>query len=481
MRCMGLLFVCLMLLACSESTQQDVGAPNRQFSDDTEQQSADRERMTALSAQSALDLAKAPMPQSGRSYDLAELIDIAQRRNPATVQAWLLAREAGRASGVVGSALEPVVALSAVAGSQRFNTSQDDIPIVGDVSTPIDASGSALVLTANWLLFDFGENKARQRAAESLSRIANLGFNRVHQQLIYDVSFAYHARIAALSKMTAASQASDRANDLIVAAEKRMSQGVGTTVEVAQARQLAAQTRVIRINTEGEARSAAVSLAALLALPPNTPIRLKLPQGRLPRADDKQLETIIENAFLSRSDVLAALTQVNAAEADLDAVAASYLPKIYGGAYTSAGNDNLNINGVLPIGLTSTGSTGGFVGVTVPIYTGRAREGRLKGAQDRVEQSKSGLQVAKLAATREIALAYESLRTALAVRSAAAELVNASRVTSDATLQAFDGGIGDIRETSAAALGQFAAEEALADATRNARQAAATLALATGQ
>lgn len=480
MRLLGAFFACLIFCACSENTPRDNGSPDRPFLDKEEQKVADRSQLAQLDAEAASDLAQAPVPKSGRSYRLAELIDIAQRRNPATQQAWLIAREAARAQGVVGSALEPIVTLSAVAGKQEFNSSQP-IPIIGGVPTPVDVSGSGVVLTANWLLFDFGKNEARQQVAANLSRVADLGFNRVHQQLIYDVSFAYHARLAALSKRSAARQATQKADNLIRAAEKRMKQGVGTTVEIAQARQLAAQTRVIQQNSEGEARATAVNIAALLALPPSTQISLKAPAGRLPRADDKRLESLIENAFLNRSDVLAAIAQVNAAEAGLDAVASSYLPKVYVGGYTSAGNGALNVNGIIPISLNSTGSTGAFVGVTVPVYTGTARQSRLRGAQDRIDQSKSGVQVAKLAATREIALAYENLRTALAVRSAALELLSATRFTSKATLEAYDGGIGDIRETSAAALGQYAAEEALADATRNARQAAATLALATGQ
>ncbi|MXU66047.1 TolC family protein [Oceanomicrobium pacificus] len=469
------MLICL-LAACTETPgARDIGQADRQIADDPAEVTADVAQLAALGAQ-APDVARF---DAGRSYDLPALIDLAQTRNPATRQSWLAAREAGRQAGIVGSALLPVVTAAAVAGRQSVNTNLP-VPILGDVPGSVDSSGEALALTATWLLYDFGENAARQRAADSLARISEIGFNTVHRQLIFDVSAAYHTRLAALKKVSAANEARSRSADLVLAAERRFAQGTGTTVEVAQARQLDAQTRLVAEASAGEARAAAVTLAALVNVPPSTRIRLKAPGGGLPSANDRTLDRVLDTAFARRSDVRAALAQVDAAQAELDATVASYRPKIFTGGYASAGDGRVDLNGLAPIGLNTAGSSGAFIGVSVPIVDGGLREKRLAAARDRLERSQTGVEVARLTATREIALAYETLRTALALYPATKALTDAARTTADAAKEAYTGGIGTVSDAGVAELGLFAATEALADAERDARVAAAALALATG-
>ena len=54
-----------------------------------------------------------------RTYDLAELIDLAQRSNPETRDAWERARKAALAVGLVESAYLPQVSAEAVASSRK--------------------------------------------------------------------------------------------------------------------------------------------------------------------------------------------------------------------------------------------------------------------------------------------------------------------------------------------------------------------------
>ncbi|PRY20477.1 outer membrane protein TolC [Aliiruegeria haliotis] len=476
LKCVAMGLALLVIAACGDtSAERDIGRADRQIPDDPAQTSADTARLAELAA-SAPD---APRFEAGRSYDLPALIDLAQSRNPATREAWLAAREAGRQSGIVGSALLPVITAAAVAGRQSTNTSLP-LPLIGDVPGSVETSGEAVALTATWLLYDFGENAARQRAATSLSRVSEIAFNTVHRQLIFDVSAAYHSRLAALKKVAASREARTRSADLVRAAERRFEQGSGTTVEVAQARQLDAQTRLVEEAANGEARAAAVNLAALINVPPSTGIRLKPPGAGLPSATDKTLERVLDQAFARRSDVRAALAQVDAAQASLDATVASYRPKVFSGGYTSAGDGRVDLNGLAPIGLNTAGSSGLFIGVSVPIVDGGLREKRLAAARDRLERSRAGVEVARLSATREIALSYETLRTALALYPATRALTDAARTTADAAKEAYSGGIGTISDAGVAELGLYAAKEALADAERDARVAAAALALATG-
>lgn len=479
MRIFSLVVACSCLLAaCETSEPRNLGDPEREMPDTEEQISVDQTLLTTL--QSDAGAATAPTLKDGKAYSLPELIDVAQQRNPATRQAWLNARIAGRAAGIVESALLPIISASVVAGSAK---SKNDLSLaISGVTVPVDvsSSGSFAVLSAQWLLFDFGENAARQQAASEVARISELAFNRVHKQLVFDTSVAYHSRIAGLQKVQFGKSANARADQLLDAAVRRQKAGIGNTVEVAQARQLRAQTQLAARIATGEANAAAVNLRSALNLSPSAPIKISNTNTRLPSADDKRMSALIEGAFSNRPDVLTALAQVRAAQSDMDAVAASYLPKVYAGANIAIGDGGIGLNTLSSGGIDATSSNSVFVGLTVPIYDGRIRESRIKNSQDRLDAATSGVGVVTSLAAREIGLAYEGLRTALAVHSATLELVQAAKVTTIAANEAYVGGLGTLSDASAASLSLFVAEEALADARKGAHHAATVLALATG-
>lgn len=468
----------LFLASCATTKPAfDIGRHNQPILAGSEEKQADLNLLATLEARQMQG--NLPEVETGNTYGLAELIDIAQRRNPATRQSWLQMKNAGNEANIVKSALLPMIAATVIAGGQGFSNTINQ-PILGPLRINDSAHGAAGILTVNWLLFDFGENDARQQVANSLQKISSFTFNRVHQQLVFDVAFAFHARSAGLQKQGYAKQAILRAEQLVFAAERRFDEGVGTNVEVAQARQLLAQTKLTERVADGEAISAAVSLASSLGLPPSTQISLQDDTGNLPRIKGHGMEAVIDSAFSERPDILAALTQVRAAQYNIDATAASYRPKVFLGANLAVGNAGLDFNGFSVNNIGSTRGHGVLVGITVPIYDGNLRRHKMKIARDQLSLARSDVGVAKSIASREIAFAYQGLLTALAVHQAAGEVVNAAKVTADAAQDAYTGGIGTISDVSLATLGLYTAEEVLVDSRRAVHQAAATLALATG-
>src|SRR4030095_8931410 len=99
-----------------------------------------------------------------RVYGLAELIDIAQRNNPQTREAWERARQAALSVGLVESTYAPQLSAEAIAGYQRT-----PLPIP---STLIDkgyftAESRELIpsLAVKWLLFDFRRRPGAEQGA----------------------------------------------------------------------------------------------------------------------------------------------------------------------------------------------------------------------------------------------------------------------------------------------------------------------------
>jgi len=411
-----------------------------------------------------------------RTYGLPALIDIAQRNNPETRVAWESARQAAQAVGEANATLLPRLAASVVGGYQRVST-PIQLPLVGTRTLATDVQEVVPVLSLEWLLFDFGERAAAVRAARHLTTVANVEFNQVHQQLVFDVSQAYHAAVAAAQKRTAAERAMGAARQILAAAETGRARGVGTRVQVAQARQQLAQAQLSLTNARGEGEAAHVALNAVLGLPQATRVRLAAP-GPLPAASTRALDQVIDAALAERADIIAAVAQLRAAEAGVDVAQAGFMPKV-GVVGALARDDNrFRINNSPTLG-TPLEQTGVLLGVTLPLTEGGLRRSRLRSAYARVRAAQAQVAAVRDAAAREIAAAYAALRTALAAHRSARAVVAASRVTVDAARKGLDVGLGTLTEAVAAEQALMEAEEVLADARRDAFDAATNLAFVT--
>jgi outer membrane protein TolC len=95
-----------------------------------------------------------------KQYDLAALVDLAERENPKTREAWEVAREAAAGIGLAESAYLPQLSLQAIGGFQHTPLPMPKTLVpagyfVSDTREVIPA------LALKWLLFDFGRRARR--------------------------------------------------------------------------------------------------------------------------------------------------------------------------------------------------------------------------------------------------------------------------------------------------------------------------------
>jgi outer membrane protein TolC len=410
-------------------------------------------------------------------YALWELIDLAQRRNPATRVAWEEARQAALATGVARATLLPRLAASVVGGYQRLSTPVT-LPLVGTQTLTTDVQGVMPILTVEWLLFDFGEREAMIEASRHLTTIANVKFNQIHQQLVFDVTRAFNALAAAERKETASGRALAAARLILAAAETREQRGVGTRIEISQARQQLAQTELSLVQAQGEATIAQVALNTALGKPPGTRLHILDDRESLPRMASANLDQVIAATLAGRPDIITSVARLKAAEAEAGAVNAGFMPKVGLIAGLSTIDNQFSINSGSALG-TPLDQTGILLGMTLPLYDGGLRDSRAGGARSRVMAAQAAVALAHDAAALEIATAYEVLRTSLAACQAAEALVAAAKVTADAGRKGLEAGLGTLTDAIAAEKGLLDAEMVLAEARRTAFDAAASLAFVT--
>lgn len=419
--------------------------------------------------------------QPGRVYQLSELIDIAQRNNPSTRIAWEQARQLALASGMVEATFLPIITANVFAGRQQTSIPYRDL-LDGDthyVDTTVN--GVAPNLALQWLVFDFGQREALSDAAQHNAYAANVNFNGAHQALIYDVTRSYYQYDAARERLAIAEQVLVNSQQLQDAAESRYANGVGTTIAVAQARQLVAQSNLRVVQSQDMLRDQYQGLLAALGVSPRAQIVIaSASERRLPAVDDlAPVDSAIESALSRRPDVLASYAELKAAQAGVRAADADFMPKVFVAAATGTNKKNLSVGHLPSIGNQTTG-TGVFLGVTMPIYDGGLLAAKRQQALSATASAEAAFEKIRNAASREIIVAADALRSSLAAFEAADALTEAAAVTYDAAFEAYINGVGTITDATAAESGLLDARLARSEAHAASLIAASTLAFTLG-
>jgi outer membrane protein len=461
----------------------------------------------------ALDL------ERGGPYTLPELIDIAQSTNPVTRNAWNDARNAALAAGIAKSTFLPVISAGIVQGWQKTHidfsardqtaalritppplpvpASPLQVPTLGgNVSNDVTGEGNVEVLSIQWLLFDFGERAALVEVAKQGSAISNIAFTAAHQQVIYNVSLAFYANAAARAHLATAMESLTNAEEVQAAAEDRYKRGIGTVVEVAQAKQATAEAQLVRVQAEGDAENSYLALISAMGISPMTRLTIAdISRRILPPSLTAPIESFVSEALARRTDVLTGYATLNASLASLRAAQAEFLPKVFASGTGTRLSGSLNITAIpgvdqqLPIvnlpsnqpGVSTDQLSGTLlVGATVPLYAGGSRAAMLEQARDNVDKSETTLLQVMNEAARQIVVARNTLKTSLSAYSASTALVAAAQTTFSAALTAYRNGVGSITDVALAERQLLVAKNAETDAYSTALSAAATLALAAG-
>src|SRR5580700_8307610 len=373
---------------------------------------------SAIRRAEALGDTKFSVPR--KQYDLAALVDLAERENPTTREAWEAAREAAAGIGLAESAYLPQLSLQAIGGFQHtpLPMPKNLVPagyFVSDTREVIPA------LALKWLLFDFGRRDAQLQAARADSFVANVTFTGAHQKLIFAVSQAYFDLGAARANLIAA-----------------LGVPAATEIDVAD--------------------------SAELPLPP---------------APAVSVSKAIDQALAHRPDIIAALGKVDAAEAALKGERRSYYPTIElsGQAFQNIGS--LNSDGGPYSNIDRPGQSL-LLSFSVPLFDGGRRRSRISMADAKAREAREQLAAARDSASQQVVRAYNGLLTSLAEYDAAMALSQAAHTAYEAALRSYRQGVGTYTDLATEENAVVQGDTQVEDARANAHTAAAALALSVG-
>lgn len=414
-----------------------------------------------------------------KSYDLPALIDLAQRTNPETRVAWEAARAAAAAVGLAESAYLPQLSMEALGGLEHtpLAAPKNLVPKGYFVSNAREFIPS---IALKWLLFDFGRRDANIQAAQADSFVANAGFTAVHHKLVLDVSQTYFALGAARGRLRAAQKALTTAQTVEQAASAKRERGLATIVAVAQAQRQTAQARYSVAEAEGAVRTTLADLVAAVGIPAATPLEV-VDGGALPLPDSptQSIAAAVNAALAHRPDIIAALGQVDAADASLEAAQRAYRPSIGLSAHAFQNIGALSSDG----GPTSSIDRAGgniLFSFSMPLYDGGERADKITIARARLRQSQADLALTRDGVAQQVVRSYDGLLTALAEYGAAETLRQAANTSYDAALHSYQQGVGTFTELASEENAVADAERQVEDARAAAHTAAAALTFSVG-
>jgi outer membrane protein len=416
---------------------------------------------------------------ASHQYSLAELIDIAERRNQTTRVAWEQARQTAIDVGIAKAALLPALTASAVGGYQRAATPfPSNLVPQGFITANIQEF--LPTLTISYLLLDFGGREAAISAARQLSVAANVTFTQAHQKLIFDVAKAYFLLDGADAALRAAEQALKDAEEVQSSAEALYGRGLATIVTAELARRDTAQRRYDLAQARTAQHEAQYGLLTAMDLPPTTELYIVDVSTRpLPKPTEGTLPHLLGDALRQRPDLIAAVARLRASDEGIAQARSALLPKVSLSTNIQGNLGRISVNGMPYTGVKEP-QAGLFLNLEWPLYQGGLLQNRLHAAESRREAAADAVREARNQALREVALAYDQLDTGLEQYEAAKALLAAARTAFNSATDSYAHGVGTFTDAASA---EAALAAARADMVRTHAQTlinAAALAFATG-
>jgi len=389
----------------------------------------------------ASDVLSSVRVTEGKTYELTELIDIAQRTNPETRVAWENARQAAIRAGIVESTYYPMLALQAAAGYQHVAST---IPRSVDPRGFFKADAEAIIpmVTLKWLIFDFGGRDASLAAANEQLAAASFGFNAWHQKIVFDVTRSYYNLNAVRSRVEVARSALRSVQTVQQAAESRLRQGLATLPEVLQAREQSARAAYDVEEATASEVDARMALLEAMGVRPSTSLQVAdLNQRRLPATLEDAADKFVDTALENRPDLLARVAVLRSKDAEIRKARSEFYPRII-----ASGNIGQNIGRVRvdggPWSTVNEPQYGVAIALEMPLYDGGLRRQREQLAHSERRVAEEELNLARDRSVREVVKAYDDVKVAFRKHDAAIALLAAADRAYAAALESYRRGVG---------------------------------------
>jgi len=414
--------------------------------------------------------------EATHEYSLVELIDVAQRVNPDTREAWEQARAAAARLGIAEAVYLPALAL-AVTGGVRRNAFPSQ-------SGAFSASGPFVEprLNLTWTLLDLSRF-ADVDVARALVQQASFAFSRRHQEVMFGVARAFYALDASQARLESAQATLRTAMVDEEAVQARLQVGLATRPELLLAHEVRARAAFDVAAAAGTVRASEAALTAAVGAAPLLDLRItKLDAQRLPERLGVPIQQILETTLRQRPDLQALSASLHASEAEVRRAKGNFAPQLSlrGNVDYQAWRYETDPSSNPPSPPLSTHEFDAHLRVDWNLFAGFAQLNALRAAEAERRASAATLTAGTLRALREAWTAYFDVQTAQRKLEFAKALLDSAEEAHAATLETYRRGLGTLIDLLTAERDLANARTTLVESRAELLTAAAALALAVG-
>lgn len=370
-------------------------------------------------------IAKLPQQASGAAADenpcrfepptgVLELLEAVERalcHSPETRAAWAQARVQAAMLGVARAAYLPNAAGSLAYTEQKSRADYEKpYDMLDSNNRPRTRSAN---LKMSWTVADAGLRSANAEKANALVDAANATHDQTLQRLFLETAQRYFDVQSALAVLKATQEAERVAQRSVDATAAKHAAGVGALTDKLQAAVALSDARLKRVTAEGDLKNAEGALATVIGLSPNQVLQLPSRSNDLPDTQFvRPIEHLFEEARTHHPALLAIKAERQAAQAQIEAVAAEGLPSLVLSAEANVRNQdkNIPITGYPPTGARFNDSAIGLQ-LNVPIFEGFGRQYRIRAANAQAEQKEAEQARIEQQVMLEIWKSYQALNT----------------------------------------------------------------------
>ncbi len=369
-------------------------------------------------------------------YVLPELIDLAELHNPSTRAAWAQARAQAAQLGIARGDLFP-----ALAAVMMTNTTREGV-LFGTSFVRQTLGLYQPMLQVNYLVLDFGNRSAEIEAARQQLSSANLAFNRVQLDVLFETSRRYYALLDAIGQRDAAQVNFDNADTVRRAVEARLAVGLATLPDALEAQAAAAQAGFALQAAIGSVDVARGDLLSLLGASPLDKLQVQsLADLVLPSHLDTNAEDDVKRALAQRPELGARVAARDAARAEIRGARSAFLPQLQfqgqGGEVRAYGRqDLLNDTYAGPLEEWNVN-----LNLQWTLFDGGRRTSALARAHADEKRAQADIDETRDEVEQQVWTAYVNLRTAFYQRDAATALLSAAQTSYNASLKSYQLGL----------------------------------------
>lgn len=242
------------------------------------------------------------------------------------------------------------------------------------------------------------------RAANVTLTVSELELARTRNDTILQVVQAYQGVARADEFVRVAEEALRNAQERLRLVRAQVDAGVAAQFDLLRAETAVAQAEQAVLNARNQRELAAAALNNLLGRDLDAPVQVVKP-ARLPEETLPPLETLTQQAYENRPELIAARRGVDLAQIGIETARRSLLPNI---VLTGQADFNLNTSAFNPRRETYTG----VAVLSVPIWDGGIARAREAQARDDLQIAQLRLQQAREGVALEVRQAYLNLQDA---------------------------------------------------------------------